>query len=128
MANPDPPFTKLDKEKQLADNAADLEKLKDAKIPTRKVRMLMVNPADFMYLFTKGLEFRKHTKIVDGIPADSQLIQIAADSMRNGIMLVVESDEFEEIPINVLPPIIPISIQTGKIGATKKKAKPRKKR
>jgi hypothetical protein len=112
----------------LKDNEQDLEKLKDAKIPTRRVKMLMVNPADFLFLFTKGLEFRKHTKLLEGVPADAQLIAIAADSVRNGIMLVVQSASYAEVPINVLPPVEPISIDVGVKNATKKKKQPRKKR
>lgn len=123
-----PRMKRLNKEEQLADNAADLEKLKDAKIPTRRVKMLMVNPADFMYLFTKGLVFRKQTKIVKGVPEDAVLVAIAADSMRNGIMLVVESQTYDEVPINVLPPVEPVSIDLGVPGATKKKKAPRKKK
>lgn len=121
-------MVRLDKKKQLADNQQDLDKLKNAPIPTRRVRMLMVNPADFMYLFTEGLVFRKRAELIKGVPDDAVLIAIAADSMRNGIMLVVQSKTFDEIPINELPPVIPVSIQTGVVGATKKKKGPRKKK
>lgn len=123
-----PRMERLDKQKQLDENAADLEKLKNMKMPMRRVRMLMVNPADFMYLFTKGLVLRKHTKILEGLPEDATLIAIAADSIRNGIMLVVESSTFEEIPINVQPPIVPVKIEIGIPGATKKKKVARKKK
>lgn len=97
-------------------------------IPTRRARMLMVNPADFMFLFTQGLEFRKHTKLVQGIPADARLLAVAAEPVRHAIMLVVESDEYDEVPINVMPPVQLIEIQTGKPDATKKKKVARKKR
>lgn len=97
-------------------------------VPTRRVRMMMVNPADFMFLFTKGMTFRKHSVLIEGLPEDAQLIAIAADSIRNGIMLVVQSDSFDEIPIDVLPPVQRVQIQTGIINATKKKKVPRKKR
>lgn len=95
-------------------------------IPTRRVRFMMVNPADFMFLFMKGVEFRKHTKLIEGLPADCQLIQVAYDPMRGGIQMVVESEEFEPIPINEMPPVQPVSISTGVKDATKKKRKPRK--
>lgn len=114
--------------KQQIDGAPNVDDIKNAEIPTRRVRMLMVNPTDFMYLFTKGLEFRKRTKISEGVPEDAKLIAVAADSVRNGIMLVVESDSYEPIPINVLPPVQPISIQTGDPDATKKKKSERKKK
>lgn len=96
-------------------------------IPTRRVRFMMVNPADFMFLFTKGIEFRKHTKLIDGLPTDATLIQIMYDGMRGGVQMVVESQEYDEIPINEMPPVQPVKISTGVADATKKKRKPRKK-
>lgn len=107
---------------------ADLDKLKDVKIPNRRVRMLMVNPTDFIFLLTEGLRFDKRTQIIKGVPEDAKVIAVAPDSMRNGIMLVVESKEYDEIPINVLPPVQPVQIDIGVPGATKKKKGPRKKR
>lgn len=88
----------------------DLEKLKNTPIPTRRVKLLMVNPTDFMYMFTKGLKWRKNWSIIEGVPEDAKVIAITPDSIRNGIMLVVESDSYDEIPINVLPPAEPVSI------------------
>jgi hypothetical protein len=105
----------------------ELEKIKQAEMPTRKVKMMMVNPADFMFLFTKGMTFRKHTKLIEGLPADAQLIALAADSVRNGIMLVVQSESYEPVRADTLPPVELVRIQTGVIGATKKKASKRKK-
>ncbi len=105
----------------------DLEKLKETKIPTRRVRMLMVQPADFMSLFTKGLVFNKRTELLEGIPDDAKLITLAPDSVRNGVMLVVESSEYEAIPINVLPPVQAVQIHIGVKNATKAKKTRRKK-
>lgn len=116
------------KEQLIAENEAEIKKATaGASIPVRRVRMLMVNPADFMFLFTKGMLYRKTTRIIEGVPDDARLIAVAADSPRNGIMLVVESDEYDEIPINVLPPVQPVSINVGDKSATKKKKAPRKK-
>jgi hypothetical protein len=103
------------------------EVTQQAEIPKRRVRMLMVKPEEFMWLFTKGLSFRKQTRIIEGIPEDAQLVAIAADSVRNGVMLVVHSAEYEEIPINVLPPVQVVNIDTGLKNATKKKKHDRKK-
>lgn len=117
------------KEQVLKENEEDIKRISGgAKIPVRRVKMLMVNPTDFMFLFTKGLTFRKTTKIIDGVPEDAKLIAVAADSSRNGIMLVVESAEYDEVAINVLPPVQPVSIEVGDKSATKKKKAPRKKR
>lgn len=122
-------ITKAEAKKKLKqiDSTPDLEKMKKAEIPMRRVRMLMVNPTDFMFLFTKGLKFRKATEVIEGVPDDATLIAVAADSVRNGIMLVVQSSEYEPIPINVLPPVQPVSINTGVKDATKKKKPTRKK-
>lgn len=117
------------KEQLIAENEAEIKKATaGAKIPVRRVRMLMVNPADFMFLFTKGMLYRKTTRIIEGVPDDARLIAVTADSARNGIMLVVESAEYDEIPINVLPPVQPVSINVGDKSATKKKKAARKKR
>ncbi len=105
----------------------DLEKIKQAEMPTRKVKMMMVNPADFMFLITKGMTFRKHTKLIEGLPEDAQLVALAADSIRNGVMLVVQSESYEPVRADTLPPVEMVKIQTGVIGATKKKATKRKK-
>jgi hypothetical protein len=110
------------------DSAPDIDELKNAKIPTRRVRMLMVNPVDFMWLFTKGLAFRKQLKIIDGVPEDAKLVAVMADSVRNGIMLVVESASYDAIPINAMPPVQPVKISTGVKDATKKKKAARKKK
>lgn len=106
----------------------DLEKLKEAEVPTRRAKMLMVNPTDFMFLFTKGLEFRKHTKLLEGIPEDAVLLAVAAEPVRHGIMLVVQSESYPEIPINQMPPVELVSIKTGITGATKKNKVSRKKK
>lgn len=119
-------MSQVEKEK----GAENLEELKEAEIPKRRAKMLMINPADFMFLFTKGLKVRKGFKLIEGIPEDAVLLTIAAEPVRGGIMMVVQSESYEEIPINVMPPVEVISIQTGKISnsaATKKKKQPRKK-
>lgn len=106
---------------------SDDEKLQQAEVPTRKVKMFMVNPADFMFLFTKGMTFRKHTKLVQGLPEDAQLVAVVADTMRNGIMMVIQSESYKPIKATEFPPTEYIQIQTGVVGATKKKATKRKK-
>lgn len=104
------------------------EKQKPAKIPERRVKMLMVRPGDFMFLFTKGLRFQKNFKVIKGVPDDAQIIAVAPDSIRNGIMLVVQSKEYKLIPINVLPPVEPVEIDLDGIkDATKKKNIPKRK-
>ena len=105
------------------------EKIKPAEVPKRRVAMLMVKPGEFMFLFKKGLRFQKNFKVIEGLPEDAKLISVAPDSIRNGIMLVVQSSEFDEVPITVLPPIIPVNIDLDAIkNATKKKNIPKRKR
>lgn len=105
------------------------EKFKAAEVPKRRVAMLMVKPGEFMFLFTKGLRFQKNFKVIAGVPEDTKVISVAPDSIRNGIMIVVTSKEFEEIPINVLPPVIPVDIDLDGIkNSTKKKNVPDRKK
>lgn len=98
-----------------------------AEVEKRRVKVLMVNPIEFMMLFEKGLEFRRHTKILEGVPADAQMIGVAYDTRRDFIMMVIESKEFDEIPATEPPPPLLIKIKVGTDGGTKKKASKRKK-
>lgn len=100
-----------------------VKKDKPREVPKRRVKMLMVKPGEFMFLFTKGLRFQKNFKVIAGVPEDAKLITIAPDSIRNGIMLVVESSEYEEIPINVLPPVEPVNIDLNAVKQPTKKVK-----
>lgn len=95
----------------------------EAEIPTRKVRMLMVNPSDFLYLFTKGLKVRKRFQIISGVPDDAMLLAISADPIRHAIVLVVQSESYEPIPTTDMPPIEMVEIELGLKDATKKKSK-----
>lgn len=104
----------------------NLEEMKNIEVPKKRRKMLMVNPADFMALFTKGVVFDKKTKLIAGLPADAELLTIAAEPVRGGVMLVVESESYDEIPINEMPPVELVSISVGVSDATKKKRKPRK--
>lgn len=105
------------------------EKIEAQEVPKRRVAMLMVKPGEFMFLFKKGLRFQKNFKVIEGIPEDAKIIAVAPDSIRNGIMLVVQSAEFDEIPITTLPPIIPVNIDLDGIkNATKKKNVPERKK
>lgn len=106
-----------------------VKKPEGAKIPKRRVKMLMVKPGEFMFLFTKGLRFQKNFKVIAGVPEDAKVITVAPDSIRNGIMIVVQSQEYDEVPINVLPPVEPVNIDLDGIkNATKKKNVPKRKR
>lgn len=112
----------------MSEEKPDLEKMKELEVPKKRRRMLMINPPDFMMLFKEGLEFRKHTKLITGLPEDAVLLAIAAEPVRNGIILVCESKEFDLVPINELPPTQLVEIELGVPGATKKNKKPRKKK
>lgn len=82
-------------------------------IKTRRVRFMMVNPADFMTLFTKGLKVKTGFKIIEGLPKDARLLTMAYDGVRGGVMMVVESDTYDEIPITQMPPIESVRIAVG---------------
>ena len=95
----------------------------DENTPLRRVRFLVVNPSDFLMLFAKGMVFNKRTKIIEGVPEDAMLVGMNVDHVRGGIILVVQSAEYEEVPMTVMPPVQHVSIEWGVKGATKKKKK-----
>lgn len=108
-------------------NEAPFKQEEKPEIEKRRTKVMAVNPHAFMSLFTKGLEFRKRTKLIDGVPEDAMLVGITYDVRRDSLLLVVESKEYDEIPINEVPPFQNISIQT-QFGSTKKKNVPKRKK
>ena len=81
---------------------------------TRRVKFLMVDPAQFMGFFTKGMKLRSGFKLIDGVPKDATLLTVSFDSRMGSlgaILLVVESSEYEPIPINEIPPIQAVEIR-----------------
>ena len=95
----------------------------DENTPMRRVRFLVINPNDFLMLFQKGIVFSKRTQILEGVPEDAQVINMNVDHIRGGIILVVQSETYDEVPMTVMPPVQHISIKWGVEGATKKKKK-----
>ena len=95
----------------------------DENTPMRRVRFLIINPADFLMLFTKGIVFAKRTKLIEGVPEDALIMGMNVDHVRGGIILVVQSKEYDEVPMTVMPPVQHVSIQWGVEKATKKKKK-----
>lgn len=95
----------------------------DENTPKRRVRFLMVNPTDFLMLFTKGLTLSKRTRIIEGVPEDATVLSMTVDHVRGGIILVVQSDEYDEVPLTVMPPVQHVSIEWGVKNATKAKKK-----
>lgn len=94
----------------------------------RRVKVIMINPFDFMGLLTKGLEFRRYTKIVKGVPDDAQMLALSADTNRHGIMMVIWSSTYPPVKVGEMPPVELLEIQTELRGATKKSAPKRKKK
>lgn len=103
------------------------KKLDEQAISMRRVRYLIINPVDFLMLFTKGLVLAKKMQVIEGVPADAKLISMTVDHVRGGIILVVTSDEYDEIPRTQMPPVQEVSIRIGVEGATKKKKPSRRK-
>ena len=103
------------------------EVVPEAEVSTRRTRVAMINPVEWMQLFTTGLVFAKQTQIIEGIPKDAKLIGAAYDIRRDAILLVIESDEYEPVPITKQPPTQLIRLRQGVPGATKKKKAARKK-
>jgi hypothetical protein len=104
-----------------------IEDPKKAEIDKRRTRVAAINPHAFMSLFTKGLRFRKQTALIEGIPEDALLVGITYDVRRDMILIVIESEEYDEIPINEIPPFQHINFQT-QWGSTKKKVIPKRKK
>lgn len=105
----------------------NLDKLNDAPIPKERRRLLMVDPGQFMMFFKKGLRLDKRLKVIEGVPDDAKLLAVFHDVSRNGIMMLVTSEEYDEIPINILPPTQLVSISVGVDKATKPKKTSHKK-
>lgn len=64
-----------------------------------------------MVLFKKGLKVRGGWKIVKGLPADAQLLTIAAEPLRGGVMMVIESEEYPLLDPTKQPPIEVVAIE-----------------
>lgn len=89
------------------------EEIARAPIEGRRVKMLMVNPPDFMVLFTKGLKVRGGWKIIKGVPADAKILTIAYEPARGGIMIVVQSEEYDMVGPTEVPPIQMVEIEVN---------------
>ena len=93
----------------------------DEGVPTKPRRVLMISPSEFAGLFTKGLVFAKKTRIAEGIPEDAKLLGVAYDLRLDAIVMVVESAEYDEVPMTELPPRQLISIEQGVAKAVERK-------
>lgn len=111
--------------------APSLKDIKDTKqaiadgeeVPMHRIRFLIIDPNQFVAMFTKGLVLTKRFRIIEGVPADAEVIRMTVDHVRGGIILVVSSEEYEEIPINKMPEVQYVKIDLGNPKATKKGAK-----
>lgn len=118
-----PNATDNEDEAQKAKRAELQERLNSEALSTRNVRFLVINPSEFLSLFTKGLVFAKRTQIMDGVPEDAVVIGMTVDHVRGGIVMTVQSEEYEPVPKTKMPPVQEIAIKIGVEGATKKKRK-----
>jgi hypothetical protein len=119
-------------EEPTKEDKAAREAKKNAAVNTQEVpkfrrRFLMVNPQDFLQLFTKGLILNKRMSVFTGVPADAMIVSMTVDHVRGGIMLLCQSDEYEEIPATDMPPVQMVEIELGVKDATKKARSARKK-
>jgi len=104
------------------------EQVPEQEVPTRRTRVMMINPVEWMSLFTTGARFAKQVQVIEGVPADAKLIGCAYDIRRDAILLVLESDEYEPVPITKQPPTQLVRLKFGDPQATKKKKAVRKKK
>lgn len=108
------------------------EKPKDAleasqEVPKARRRVLMIHTVEFASLFTKGLVFAKKTRLIEGIPEDFILLGATYDLRLDAILILGESETYDEVPMTEIPPRQMVSIEQGDPRATKKKKAPRKK-
>lgn len=103
----------------MSSTEADNYEMNDKGEPCRRVKIVMVNAYEFVPLLTKGMVFRRYTKMVQGIPADAKVLAMSADTNRHGIMFVIESAEYPLVPLVQAPPIQLLEIQTELKNATK---------
>jgi hypothetical protein len=115
------------KEDKAAREAKKNAAVNPQEVPKFRRRFLMVNPQDFLQLFTKGLVLSKRMSVFTGVPADAMIVSMTVDHVRGGIMLLCQSDEYEEIPATDMPPVQMVEIELGVKDATKKARSTRKK-
>lgn len=103
------------------------EQVPEEEVATRRTRVMMINPVEWMGLFTTGVRFAKSVQLIEGVPKDATMIGCAYDIRRDAILIVLESAEYEPIPITQQPPTQLVRIKFGDPSATKKK-KPAKRK
>ena len=102
----------------------DLKPKKEEKVETRRVKVMIITSSQFMSLFVKGMKFHKNATVFEGVPEDAEVIGIGSNPVIPGVLLVVKSQEFDEIPVTENPPYIQIGINLGNnISQAKKKNK-----
>ena len=83
------------------------------KVETRRVKVLIVSSAEFMSLFTKGMKFHKNATVFEGVPEDAEVVGIGSNPVIPGVLLVVKSQEYDEIPVTENPPYVQVGINLG---------------
>ena len=80
---------------------------KDSAKHSMRVRRFEISPEAFPMQFTKGMKF----KVEEGIPEGATFRGFAVDPMRNLLVVFVEHESFDEIPVAGEPPLDTISIR-----------------
>jgi hypothetical protein len=111
---------------QLRTPEEGLPKEANPEVPKVRERFLMINPQDFLMLFEQGLVLAKRTKVFTGVPADAKVTGFTVDHVRGGVILIVRSDEYDEIPVTEMRPVQHIEIEIGVKNATKSTKNKRK--
>lgn len=96
------------------------------KVEARRVKVFMMKPEDFMSLFVKGFKFHKNATVFEGLPEDAECVGIGSNGVIPGVLLVVQSQEFDPIPVTENPPVVTISINLGNNISQAKKKKGKK--
>ncbi len=78
---------------------------------TRKMKLLYVDPSQFMSIFKEGMKFREGFEIVAGIPDDAQVLGVTYEPSVHGILIVVSSESYEDIPHGKALPMVQVDIK-----------------
>lgn len=77
----------------------------------RKIKLLYVDPGQFMSLFKEGLKVREDFEIVAGLPKDAQVMGVTYEPRVGGILIVIYSETFEETPHGEILPMVQVNIK-----------------
>lgn len=80
-------------------------------VTSRKLKMLYIDPVSFMSLFKEGMVIRENFQVIEGIPEDAQLLAVSYDLTLHGVVFLITSENFDEVPAGEVIPVQPVMIK-----------------